>query len=671
MKLTVVAAWFGQALLLASQPSANLQKAIEKAVYRVEPSGSGFSIDNPGQRLAVRFAGGKSEFTYRNHRLGLSLTGAGPVVGTRVTDNRLEFEHLGVTEWFVNEPRGVEQGFTVAKRHGPGRLAIVLAVSGDLWPGLDGVDVVLHDGGAAALRFTGLRSWDADGRVLPSHATVQGRTIRLEVDDREARYPVTVDPWVQQAELKASDRATNDFFGDSVAVSGSLAVVGAYSKNNSTGAVYVFTQSGTTWTQQAKLTASDGTTGDNLGVAVAVSGSTVIACANSKNFATGAAYVFTQSGTAWSQQAKLTASDAEMGQQFCTAVALNGGTAVVGALNAAYVFTQAGAVWNQQAKLTASDGATGDYFGASVALSGGTAVVGAYRKNNITGAAYIFTQSGTAWSQQAEVTASDAAMGNYFGSSVAVSGGTAVVGAYGNNDSTGAAYVFTQSGTTWSQQSKLTASDGAAVNGFGVSVALSGGTLLVGASFKNNDTGVAYAFTQAGSTWSQQAEFSASDGATGDFFGISVAISGDIAVVGASYKLDGTGEAYVFQSMTGTGGPPLFFTGEVSLGGDVYYLQVPGANFFGYYNQQFFPWLYHYDMGFEYFVDPNDGTDGAYLYDATSGHWLFTRASIFPYLYDFTLAAWIYYIPDPLNPGHYTTNPRKFAYTSSHQIFTM
>jgi virginiamycin B lyase len=123
--------------------------------------------------------------------------------------------------------------------------------------------------------------------------------------------------------------------------------------------------------------------------------------------------------------------------------------------------------------------------------------------------------------------------------------------------------------------------------------------------------------------------------------------------------------------VVGVTGSALFFTGAVSLGGGVCYLQIPGANFFGYYNLQSFPWLYHYDMGFEYFIDANDGGGGAYLYDATSGHWFFTGSSIFPYLYDFTLAAWIYYVPDPLNPGHYTTNPRKFAYTSNHQIFTM
>jgi hypothetical protein len=126
-----------------------------------------------------------------------------------------------------------------------------------------------------------------------------------------------------------------------------------------------------------------------------------------------------------------------------------------------------------------------------------------------------------------------------------------------------------------------------------------------------------------------------------------------------------------FTVSQGTPAHPLFFSGEIALSDGVYYLQAPGANFFGYYTYQFFPWLYHFDLGFEYFVDANDGAADAYFYDAASGHWWFTSASLFPYLYDFTLNVWIYYVPDPSNPGHYTTNPRKFAYTTTHQIFTM
>jgi uncharacterized repeat protein (TIGR01451 family) len=119
-----------------------------------------------------------------------------------------------------------------------------------------------------------------------------------------------------------------------------------------------------------------------------------------------------------------------------------------------------------------------------------------------------------------------------------------------------------------------------------------------------------------------------------------------------------------------TGTVPAFFTGEVSLGSGVYYLQFSNGNLFGYYNFPVFPTiLYHYDMGFEAFIDGGNGA--AYLYDFTSGHWFYTSASLFPYLYDFTLQTFIYYFPNTTEPGHYTSNPRYFSNLTTGKIFTM
>ncbi len=114
-----------------------------------------------------------------------------------------------------------------------------------------------------------------------------------------------------------------------------------------------------------------------------------------------------------------------------------------------------------------------------------------------------------------------------------------------------------------------------------------------------------------------------------------------------------------------------FFTGEASLANGVYYLQFPDGNLFGYYGVQTFPILYHYDLGFESFFDPNDGHEGAYFYDFASAHWFYTSASLFPYLYDFSLRGWLYYFPDTKNAGHYTTNPRYFSNLATGTIFTM
>jgi uncharacterized repeat protein (TIGR01451 family) len=116
---------------------------------------------------------------------------------------------------------------------------------------------------------------------------------------------------------------------------------------------------------------------------------------------------------------------------------------------------------------------------------------------------------------------------------------------------------------------------------------------------------------------------------------------------------------------------PPFFTGEVSLGSGVYYLTFPDGNLFGYYEYLAGSFIYHYDMGFEYVFPTNDGFGDVYFYDFQSGHWWYTGPSLFQSIYDFTLGAWIYYFPDPSNPGHYTTNPRKFAYDATHVMFTM
>jgi hypothetical protein len=119
----------------------------------------------------------------------------------------------------------------------------------------------------------------------------------------------------------------------------------------------------------------------------------------------------------------------------------------------------------------------------------------------------------------------------------------------------------------------------------------------------------------------------------------------------------------------GAAPPASFFTGEVSLGSGVYYLRFPNGNLFGYYNLQSFPIFYHYDLGFEAFVDGGNGA--AYLYDFSSRHWFYTSPGLFPYLYDFTLNNWLYYFSDSNNPGHYTTNPRVFSNLTTGKIVTM
>jgi hypothetical protein len=358
----------------------------------------------------------------------------------------------------------------------------------------------------------------------------------------------------QRAELTASDGASGDKFGAAIAIDRNTVVVGAGGKNSTTGAAFVFVLSGGVWSQQAELTASDGASGDAFGYSVAISGSTIVVGAPFGNSSTGAAYVFVGSGGIWSQQAKLTAADGAAGDYFGRSVAVSGSTALVGApdkrsnTGAAYVFVGSGGIWSQRAKLTASDGVRNSLFAESVAVTGSTAVLGAGGRDSGTGAAYVFVRSGGTWSQQADLTASDATKGESFGESAALSGSTAVVGAptqpFGT--STGAAYVFVGSGGIWSQQAKLTGSDGATGDLFGSSVAVSGTTAVVGAFGKSSSMGAAYVFVASGTVWTQQAELTASDGAGGDDFGYSMGISRSTLVVGAPTKNLTTGAVYVF-----------------------------------------------------------------------------------------------------------------------------
>jgi len=339
--------------------------------------------------------------------------------------------------------------------------------------------------------------------------------------------------------------------------------------------------------EEQKILASDAQAGDFFGYSVSLSsdGNTAIVGAYGEDTGgsiAGAAYVFVRSGGVWSEQQKLTASDAEADDNFGNSVSLSsdGNTAIVGAhykdagginAGAAYVFVRSGGVWSQQQKLTAGDPEEYDYFGISVSVSsdGNTAIVGAYHEDaggNSAGAAYVFVRSGGVWSEQQKLTAGDAQEEDLFGYSVSLSsdGNTAIVGAHyedaGGSDA-GAAYVFVRSGSVWSQQQKLTAGDAEANDNFGYSVSLSGdgNTAIVGAIYGDaavNETGAAYIFVRSGVVWSQQQKLIASDAQANDNFGNSVSLSsdGNTAIVGALYEDtggDGAGAAYVFISNEG------------------------------------------------------------------------------------------------------------------------
>ncbi len=368
------------------------------------------------------------------------------------------------------------------------------------------------------------------------------------------------------------------FSGDTLIAGAAVKTVG---QNSAQGAAYIYVRTGSTFTQQAALASTDGAPGDGFGFATAIAADTAVVGAYAKKIGTqseqGAIYAFVRANAKWTQQgATLSASDGKATDHFGSAVAISGDTVVVGAptktiggnsgQGAAYVFFRSGSAWTQQAELTASDGAAGDRFGSSVAISGDTLVVGAsYKKrgqNVKQGVAYVFVRSGTKWTQQGAVlAASDGTANDQFGDAIAIDTNTIAVGAFnknvGVNAVQGTVYVFVRSGTTWARQgSALRPADAIANNAFGASLALFGNTLVVGSPANSpsgslENQGAGYVFLRSGTTWAQTgAALVPTDAVTQDQVGYAVAGAGDVVALGAPTKSvggrDSQGATYVF-----------------------------------------------------------------------------------------------------------------------------
>ncbi|MBL9117330.1 MAG: FG-GAP repeat protein [Verrucomicrobiaceae bacterium] len=595
-----------------------------------------FTARNPGLRWSLEFDG-RGFLAHpdgASWAWGLELDSAEwPVSGdVAASGHRLSIPRgQQMEEWFVNDTRGLEQGWTLRSRPhqmSADKLRLSLHVRGGLLARGSGASVQFEDEtGAVMLEYGGLKAWDAAGKTLPARLQAFGRQLVVEVDDHAAVYPITIDPVAQTAYLKASNPQEDDAFGYSVFVSGTTVVVGALGEDSDSdvingnqadnsapeaGAAYVFVRNGVQWEMQAYLKASNSDSSDNFGRVVAISGDTiVIATRNEDSNATGVngnqadnsasdagvAYVYVRTGSVWTQQAYLKASNTEAGDQFGRSVAIDGDTIVVGAMQedssamgvngnqadntstdsgAAYVFTRSGTVWTQQAYLKASNTNPGDAFGGSVAVRGDTVAIGASAEdsdgvglnqlNNSAsdaGAVYIFTRSGIVWSQQAYLKASNAGTSDNFGVSISLWADTLVVGAWleqsnatgvnGNGadnsaDASGAAYVFFRSGVVWSQQAYLKASNSAPGDEFGLSVGVFEDWVVVGAtaeassatgvngdqlSNKTAESGAAYLFQRTGSQWAQIAYLKASNTGVDDWFGRSVSVADDIVVVAA------------------------------------------------------------------------------------------------------------------------------------------
>ncbi len=630
---------------VATSDWASIRAAYDAGRHEVLESEAGLSARNPGQGWQIGFDSrgflvqpDASEWSwglelmsygFEDSELFVGEAACASAAGGRVAyawDENLE-------EWYINDTRGLEHGFTVRERPASGtnergELTFELLVRGSLTPcvGSDQRDASFLDAqGVTALTYNGLTVFDATGRTLPASFLVDEHRLTISVDERGATYPLTIDPIAQEAYLKASNTDAGDLFGQSVAISDDTAVVGAYGESSNAagidgnqadnsmadaGAAYVFVRTGTTWTQQAYLKASSTNAGDEFGRAVAISGDTVVIGApeedgngegvlgddtNNSGSNSGAAYVFTRTGTVWAQQAYLKPTNNTNEDDFGFSVAISNDIVVVGApkedgagsgidpspsnglvnSGAAYLFTRTGTVWASDAYVKASNPGSFDLFGLSVSVSGETVLVGAPSEdsnaegvngdeanNSASGAggSYVFVRNAGVWSQQAYLKASNTTAGDEFGASVAISGERVVIGArfedsaattvdgVKHNDSvsnSGAAYVFARAGTTWSQDAYLKSANSELDDEFGYSVAIDGDRVVVGAigedsatisdQFNNtaSSSGAAYVFCWNGTTWNQESYVKVGQPDTLDQFGSGVAVSNNTAVIGA------------------------------------------------------------------------------------------------------------------------------------------
>ena len=389
--------------------------------------------------------------------------------------------------------------------------------------------------------------------------------------------------WDEEAKVAASDGYPGDRFASSVATSGDLAVVGVVEdddQGSASGSAYVYRWGGSAWNEEQKLLASDGAASDKFGWSLSVSGNVVVIGApydDDNGSSSGSAYVFRYVDSTWVEEQKLLPADGAASDKFGYSVAVVGNAVVVGAYGdddngsssgAAYVFRFEGSSWIREQKLLPADGASSDFFGIGVSVSDDVIVVGANKDDDNgtnSGAAYAFRHDGASWVEEAKLLASDGAAYDYLGRSVSVSGEVAIVGAYNDADNgpaSGSAYVFHFDGVSWVEEAKLLASDGTESDEFGLTVSVSGNVAVVGAHLNEemgDFSGAAYVYRFDGATWTESVKLLASDAYHLDEFGNAVAVSGSVIVVGAYLEDPGNtdaGSAYIFE-YDDCGGYPL------------------------------------------------------------------------------------------------------------------
>ena len=560
-----------------------LQLNGSQEIYHAVPDISGdgaYRLENPIHSLGADLSpGGVSISSDKDDEWtwGLKFDGYGRgTVLDHVADpiltadgSRVEYHYSnGVTEWYVNGPLGLQQGFTFESRPSSsvdGPLEVRMAMTGDVTVDVNenGTSALLRSQeSVGSLKYGGLYAYDASGAELGARLRATSSGLSIVVDDAGAQYPITIDPFIEKVYLAGTADDARENFGMSVSISGDTVAIGAPHTGwwGVQGAVYLFTLldgEQTSLDDAIVLTSPRPVSGDAFGQSVSISGDTVVVGAPRERDEElhewerfGAAYVFEKPPGGWvstSDAARLVPPDVLSERYFGTSVAMSGETVVVGTQSgSAYVFTKPSDGWadtSEASKLTPSDGSDDDLFGYSVAVSENTVVVGAYLADldddeEDFGAAYVFTKPGGGWqdtSDSVKLTAPDGTEGREFGQSLSMTGDTLVIGApYSGYNADfeiyreareaedkspylGSVYVYTRPETGWADAAspvKLSAPNGVPWTRFGWSVSVSTDAIAVGEPYSQQAmqdgghayrAGAAYVFAKPSEGWSSAA----------------------------------------------------------------------------------------------------------------------------------------------------------------------
>jgi len=544
--------------------------------YRITRSlGGGFAASNRAQRLRADFGrfgvlvssgGAHVRLTLRAAGFGSALQGI-TAVSPSVRANRATYAHTGVTEWYANGPHGLEQGFTIHRAPSgqpKGPLTLEMALAGNTHVALsDHRSLVFESARGQSLRYAGLFATDARGRTLHSWLEPHSKRVLLRVDAQAARFPLRIDPFIQQGtKLRGNGEIGVGDFGSSVALSadGRTALIGGatdmptLNAEHGAGAVWVFVRSGSTWIQQAKIAAPDHAAYGEFGYSVSLSadGNTaLIGAPSTAEHGNGAAWVFARNGSSWTQQGqKLTSGEFTEGFGFSVALSAHGNVALIGSwddvafVGTARVFVRKGSSWIQQGNKLGQ----GAGFGMSVALAarGRTALIAGDRD------ARVFVRSRKGWVRQGRPLPLGGEHAPLSGRLVALSanGNTALIGG-----GFSAAQVFTRTGSRWTRHGSTLSRDappepptGFSIFGDSVALAGDGRTALVGFPDHGNLAGDAQVFVRSGRNWRHVGTRLIGGGEEGKgLFGNAAALSGDgrTALIGGYNDLH-LGAVWVF-----------------------------------------------------------------------------------------------------------------------------